>query len=108
MKVCLITYTQTVFLILSFSGIDTLTTNAFDNILRIVDACHFMHSIDEKMEKVAIENHLSILNCEKSLLNFASSGETNGIFYAVTFELVTTNTFVARYMEHGCYSGFFR
>uniref|UniRef100_A0A7M5V1P1 Uncharacterized protein n=2 Tax=Clytia hemisphaerica TaxID=252671 RepID=A0A7M5V1P1_9CNID len=77
-------------------------------IIKTSEACHLIHSIDEKLEAASHKSYLSLLSCEQSLLNLSSCDETGGLFFACTFELIKEKTIMTRYLEHGSYSGYYR
>lgn len=49
------------------------------------------------------------LNCEDTLLSFASCGEVDGVFYTniLKIKLIDSlHTYVHRMFQHGCFNGF--
>ncbi|XP_066914930.1 uncharacterized protein [Clytia hemisphaerica] len=88
--------------------IDNQTNTALGNIIMCGEACQFLFSVDTVLRsslESGITGHSSLFSTEETLLDIASSGEAEGIFFCVTFRLIQENISIVRFFEHGCYKG---
>ena len=84
------------------------------NVALCKEAISLLYSIDATLvhdvlndEKLEIPGHSSLLNCEETLLDLASSRETDGIFYLIACKININDSEVnvLRYFENGCFVG---